>query len=221
MTRLRDYKTILFDCDGVLLDSNEVKSRAFFELALPYGVDAATRFVEDHRARGGVSRFVKIREFFSDILGRTDGTEEEQQHMLASYSEIVRNGLLDCPETRGARTLLNELQHEGANSFVVSGSAEDELAAILQARGLERYFLGVFGSPRNKHEILQDLVSSKQLRLPAVFIGDSRVDYETARSFSLDFVMVTDYSDWKDAQTVLVTETTIKVTTVDHLEQLK
>lgn len=205
MTRLRDYKTILFDCDGVLLDSNEVKSRAFFEAALPYGVDAARRFVEDHQARGGVSRYTKIRDFFSNILGRKDRTEEEQTAMLARFAEAATRGQLTCPEASGVRDLLDALKEEAHSMFVVSGSAENELREVLSARNLSTYFDGIFGSPKNKLEIISSLASAERLQTPAVFLGDSHADLEAAKAFNLHFVMISAYTEWRNHENALAT----------------
>ena len=40
------YRTWIFDCDGVLLDSNRVKTQAMFEAAKPHGEDAAMKLVD-------------------------------------------------------------------------------------------------------------------------------------------------------------------------------
>ena len=37
MIDLQDYKTIFFDCDGVILDSNRIKTSAFFKVAKDFG----------------------------------------------------------------------------------------------------------------------------------------------------------------------------------------
>ncbi|MEF2808822.1 MAG: HAD family hydrolase, partial [Desulfovibrio sp.] len=39
---------IVFDCDGVILDSVPTKTRAFARLAEPYGAEARDRFVMYH-----------------------------------------------------------------------------------------------------------------------------------------------------------------------------
>ncbi len=57
---LSRYRTFIFDCDGVLIDSNRVKSNAFFAAGLLYGEEAAHRLVEYHRSSGGVSRYKKF-----------------------------------------------------------------------------------------------------------------------------------------------------------------
>ena len=59
------YKTLVFDCDGVVLNSNSVKTSAFYKAALAYGEVAATALVEYHVANGGVSRYKSSRIFLS------------------------------------------------------------------------------------------------------------------------------------------------------------
>ncbi len=57
---LADYSTLIFDCDGVILDSNRVKTAAFFSAASPYGELVAAKLVEHHVAHGGVSRYATV-----------------------------------------------------------------------------------------------------------------------------------------------------------------
>ncbi|MFH7588150.1 HAD family hydrolase, partial [Oceanimonas smirnovii] len=58
-----DYVTLVFDCDGVVLNSNKVKTEAFYKAALPYGEAAAQAMVDYHVAHGGVSRYKKFAYF--------------------------------------------------------------------------------------------------------------------------------------------------------------
>jgi len=34
---LKQYKTLIFDCDGVILNSNKIKTQAFYDVAKIYG----------------------------------------------------------------------------------------------------------------------------------------------------------------------------------------
>jgi len=45
---INKYKTLVFDCDGVILDSNRVKTDAFHKAALFYGGEVADIFVQYH-----------------------------------------------------------------------------------------------------------------------------------------------------------------------------
>lgn len=81
-------KCLVFDCDGVILDSVPVKTRAFARLAEPYGEEARDRFVMYHTVHGGVSRYKKFEWFFREILDReiTPAESEEWGRRFAEYA---------------------------------------------------------------------------------------------------------------------------------------
>ena len=84
---------LAFDCDGVLLDSVPVKTRAFARIAEPYGAEARDRFVMYHTVHGGVSRYKKFEWFYREVLGREITPEESAElgRRFAEYSlEEVR-----------------------------------------------------------------------------------------------------------------------------------
>ena len=58
-----DYATLVFDCDGGVLDSNRIKTEAFRSAALPWGEAAAQALVDHHIGHGGVSRVAKFGHF--------------------------------------------------------------------------------------------------------------------------------------------------------------
>ena len=60
---------IIFDFDGVVLESLNVKTNAFKKLYEPYGSDISKRVVEHHLENGGVSRFDKIKFYHNIFLG--------------------------------------------------------------------------------------------------------------------------------------------------------
>jgi phosphoglycolate phosphatase-like HAD superfamily hydrolase len=195
------YRTWIFDCDGVLLDSNQVKARAIYEAALPHGEEAAAQAADHHRANGGLSRFEKLRYLFESVLGREDyGADLERA--LALFADMSRRGLISAPEAEGLGDLLARIDGEGALAFVVSGGMEEEVRGVLEARGLARRFAGIFGSPDSKDRILaRELDRGGAMARPAVYVGDSRYDFEAARRQGLDFVFVsgwTEFTGWRD-----------------------
>jgi len=58
---------------------------------------------------------------------------------------------------------------------------------------------GIFGSPASKHEIIE--LKQKKINFsPALFLGDSLYDIQTAQKYNLDFIFVsgwTDLSGWE------------------------
>jgi beta-phosphoglucomutase-like phosphatase (HAD superfamily) len=97
---LNKYKTWFFDCDGVLLDSNQLKSEFFYEVALPYGKENTQALVECNKRLGGVTRFEKFRYFFETILEKKT-FEKELEKALNNFSTLVCEKLINCPQTSG------------------------------------------------------------------------------------------------------------------------
>jgi phosphoglycolate phosphatase-like HAD superfamily hydrolase len=194
--KLSKYKTWFFDCDGVLLDSNKLKSEAFYEVALPYGKEKAQALVEYNKRLGGVTRFEKFRYFFETILERKT-FEKELENALNNFSTMVCEKLIGCPETHGIRDFLGSLPAD-TKKYVVSGGAQSEVRYVFQQRGLDAYFDGIYGSPDSKEAIMSNRVKLPDMEYPAVFIGDSRYDYEVATCFNLDFFFMTKYTEFED-----------------------
>lgn len=195
---LAKYQTLVFDCDGVVLNSNKVKTEAFFKAALPYGEPAAKQLVDYHVARGGISRYKKFAWFVENVVSGQVGPNLEQ--LLDAYAAEVRHGLLTCDVAEGLAELRAKTQH--ANWLIVSGGDQQELCEVFAARDIARYFDGgIFGSPDSKDAILAREKANGNIKPAALFLGDSRYDHEAASAAKLDFVFLnywTEFADWQD-----------------------
>jgi len=186
----------VFDCDGVLLNSNAIKTRAFGVAAEHYGADASRALVEYHVSNGGVSRYKKVDYLFSNILQRAPETGETDD-VLGRYANYVEAELMACEVAPGLEAFLASLSDD-ASRIVVSGSDQRELRRVLKNRGLAALFDGVFGSPDSKDEILTRELAAGTIGTPAVFVGDSRYDYEAAARHEMDFVFLSEWSEFAD-----------------------
>ena len=173
---LCNYRSFVFDCDGVILDSNFIKSQAFRLAALPWGVDAAMALVAHHIKNGGISRYQKFAYFLGTIIPEhapfavpgVDGPCLDK--LLASYVQAVHAGLMTCPVAEGLEEL--RLQTPNVNWCIVSGGDQTELREIFEARGLDHFFDGgIFGGPENKDTILARELERNTIQKPALFFG--------------------------------------------------
>lgn len=196
---IKQYDTIAFDCDGVVLDSNKVKTQAFFNATIEFGKQAAHALTNYHVTNGGISRFKKFEWVIEHYLSHFN-KEKTLKTLLQNYANEVSHGLRNCQ----INPALNELrkQSEDANWLVVSGGAQSELRELFKERGLEQLFPnGIFGSPDTKDEIFARELSNNNIYGKALFIGDSKYDYKSSTHAGLDFVFVgewTEVVDWKD-----------------------
>lgn len=189
---LANYQTLVFDCDGVVLNSNKVKTEAFFKAALPYGEAAAQQLVDYHVARGGISRYKKFEWFIENAVADHLGPSLEQ--LLAAYAAEVHHGLLTCNIAEGLAEL--KAKTSQANWLIVSGGDQQELREVFAARNIAKYFDGgIFGSPHTKDYILAHQITGSNIKFPALFLGDSKYDYEAATAAGLDFIFVSKWSE--------------------------
>lgn len=191
------FSSLLFDCDGVVLDSNKVKTRAFYEAALPYGEAAARALVDYHVANGGVSRYKKFAYFVDTLVPQfARGVQgPDLATLLGTYARSVRQGLLTCAVADGLAQL--RAATPDARWFIVSGGDQAELREVFAERELASLFDGgIFGSPDSKDEILARQIANGNICGRSLFIGDSRYDHVASAAAGLDFVFVSQWSEF-------------------------
>ena len=177
---------VLFDFDGVLIESMDVKTEAFRQLFSDYPkhVDAVVAL---HEAHGGISRYVKFEMIYRDVL-RQPLSAELKAKLGRRFAEIVVDQVVACPMVEGAKEVLEALAPL-LPLCVVSGTPQDELVEIIGRRGLADYFDAIQGSPRGKSEIIGELLRVNVWRAPRVLmIGDTIADFDAARDNGLSFV---------------------------------
>lgn len=212
MKSLELYKTLVFDCDGVILNSNHIKTNAFYKATLPYGDEHAEIFVKYHTENGGISRYKKFEYFLESIVPNAEGPSLND--LLECYANEVVKSLITCELASG----LEGLREKTPNSrwLIVSGGDQDELRLIFEKRDLSMLFDGgIFGSPNQKEVILDREIASGNIQSDALFIGDSKYDYESAQHAGLDFVFVSGWSEVSDWPSW------VKSNKIEHIESIK
>ncbi|MDS3859247.1 HAD hydrolase-like protein [Thermosynechococcaceae cyanobacterium BACA0444] len=198
MFDLGRYKTFIFDCDGVILNSNKLKTEGFYYAALPYGEEAAQALRAYHINHGGISRYSKFNYFFQSIL-EIPIDHEQMRLLLESYASYVREGLYSCEMAPG----LSALRKAASNTkwLVVSGGDQAELREVFNRRGIHSFFDGgIFGSPDDKKAIFERELKAEKNLFPSIFFGDSKYDYEVTANTEIDFIFLSEWSelqDWK------------------------
>lgn len=175
-------KCIVFDCDGVILDSVPVKTRAFGRLVESYGPEARDRFVMYHTRHGGVSRYKKFEWFFREILER-EITPEESRAWGSRFEELALEEVRRCPMIPGALATFEKWQNK-LPMYVCTGAPALEVSAILKERGLTHFFQGIYGSPPSKAKLLETIVHEDAGVMPeeALMVGDASTDRDAAES---------------------------------------
>jgi len=180
-------KLIFFDFDGVIVESLDIKTKAFAELFESEGPDAVKKVTEYHLNNSGVSRYDKIRFIYKNMLGRPLG-DDEFRALCEKFSKLVKNAVIAAPAVKGAMGFL-EKYSSFYKCFLVSATPEKEIKDIIDKRGMARFFLEVYGSPAKKTDLVKKVLLSARIDPDeALYVGDALSDYEAARENGVNFV---------------------------------
>lgn len=212
---LSKYQTIVLDCDGVVLNSNQTKIDAYYNTAKRMGgTDAqAQAFVDYHIKLGSIPRNDKIRHYITEIIHQPL-TETLFQAFMDTFTVILDETLMQCEV---APALMDfKAATAQARWMLMSGGDQEELRQIFPRRGLDSLFeLGIYGGPTKKNTHLASMIADGTIRFPALFVGDSRFDHQASTGAGLDFVFVSDWTDMPDWQSYCKQQ---QITVCHHLE---
>ncbi|MDL2266750.1 HAD hydrolase-like protein [Desulfovibrio sp. OttesenSCG-928-G15] len=172
---------LVFDCDGVILESMDIKSGAFHRLGEEINPGSGDRLLMLHRLNGGVSRYKKFSWLFQEVFGR-DVTDEEAEELNKKFMAYTQEEIAGCELVPGIEATLKRW-HKRLPMFVASGAPQEELRQILTQRGLHQYFRGIYGAPTVKTQLLRSIVEYAGVRPYLVLmVGDSRADQYAAEA---------------------------------------
>ena len=195
----QSFDFVVFDFDGVLVDSVSIKTKVFKNVLSGYSPEQVQDFMNYHRVNGGVSRWQKFEYFLKKIVKcKSDEVKGEIETLAANFATQLAQVMNQIEVTPGAKELLEYLKHQNKKCFIVSGASETEVCELIERNGLEGYFSNVLGSPKTKSENLTALKETKLLDGRGILIGDSYTDFKSAQEFNLPFIYMSMFSEWHD-----------------------
>jgi phosphoglycolate phosphatase-like HAD superfamily hydrolase len=174
------YKTILWDFDGVIMDSMPVRDKGFEIVLQKYPEEQVSLLMEYHRKNGGLSRYNKFRYFFEEIRKEII-TDAEINVLAEKFSVVMLQNLLDEKLLIEDSVNFIKENYENYNMHIVSGSDGKELRYICETLGLSKYFISIHGSPTPKKKLVKDLlIENNYKKEESCLIGDSFNDLEAS-----------------------------------------
>jgi phosphoglycolate phosphatase-like HAD superfamily hydrolase len=187
MINFSKYKVILWDFDGVLMDSMPVRDRGFEIVLSSYPFHEVEQLLVFHRQNGGLSRYVKFRYFF-EVIRKETITESEVLTLSEQFSQVMKKELLNRELLIYDSIAFVKEKYKEYKMHVVSGSDQNELRYLCQMLQLDQYFVSINGSPTPKKQLVANLLKEFAYQFETVaFIGDSINDLEAASSNEIDF----------------------------------
>lgn len=192
---------VIFDFDGVLVESVDIKTKAFAKLFESEGKDIVEKVVDYHLKNAGISRFEKIRYIYQNIL-KKDLSEKVFDDFCQQFSHLVVDEVVSAPYVKGAKEFLDGYADKYM-CFVASATPQGEMQEIIKRRQMQGYFKGIYGSPKKKGDIVREIlaaytsvlsplstVSQPSVLSPQsfVYVGDALSDYKAAMDNSMHFI---------------------------------
>jgi phosphoglycolate phosphatase-like HAD superfamily hydrolase len=163
----------IFDFDGVLVDSNELKFMSFLQLERQYCKKPASEEFERYLLQNSaLTRRQKI-----DALIEIHGSDRQMTHsnLLSSFAKILQQNYQLCDN---CISVLNRC----ADWYICSAGDPLEIKTLLNRFGVSKGSGRVFGNLSSKIDVLTDIKSPS-----CSFFGDSYHDYLAAKSSKVDF----------------------------------
>lgn len=181
------YKAIVFDFDGVIVESSDIKTMAYAQLYKEYGPDVVEKVIRYNIVQGGLSRHEHFRYFHNNIL-KKDLSNDEEIDLAEKFSQLVKKTVIDAPYVSGIIEFIST--HKDIMDFyVASGTPEEELRYIINARDITHYFKCIYGSPLCKAEIINNILTYSNLeKKDVIMIGDNMTDYDGATIAGISFI---------------------------------
>lgn len=187
MKDLEKNSTILWDFDGVIMDSMPIRDKGFEIVLKNYSQEQISHLMEYHRNNGGLSRYNKFRYFFEKIL-KESITDSEIQVLAEEFSKVMLKNLLDYKLLNMDSLEFIKSHYRKFNMHIVSGSDQKELIYICKTLGLSKYFISIHGSPVPKKELVKELLKCNNYsKAETCLVGDSFNDLEAANVNEISF----------------------------------
>lgn len=206
-------RALVFDFDGILVESVDTKTKAYAALFKDEGEEVVRSVLKYHLENGGVSRFEKFRFIYQRILCRPL-SKEKFYSLCENFSKIVMDEVVKARWVDGAKEFL-ENNKNTYQFYVVSGTPDGELRSIIKKREMGSFFHAVFGSPKVKDLLLNELIGFYGLKNnEVVFVGDSVTDWQAAKSTGIQFI-------WRRVPSDTTSIINFGGPTISNLHQLK
>ena len=187
-------KNVLWDFDGVILNSMEIRDWGFKEIFKDFKKVEVEKLIDYHNLNGGLSRYVKIRYFYEKVL-RIDVTEEEVMKYANIFSILMKKELVNKKYIIQDSLKFIKDNYKKYCFHIVSGSDQDELRYLCKELNIAKYFLSINGSPTPKNKLVKDLLFKEGYDIDSTcLIGDSINDFEAAKKNRILFM---GFNNWE------------------------
>ena len=197
MTTSFSYRTVLFDVDGTLVDSNDAHAEAWTQALTEHGIAVKVSDVRPLIGMGG--------DKLLPAIARVDESSSLGAALARRKKELFKAALPGLRPTNGARALLEHLRDRNIDRVVATSAGDQEMRAILEQGGLA----DLFSAHTSKDDAAEskpdpDIVLAALARADAlpeftVMVGDTPYDIEAAHRAGITAIALRCGGYWTDS----------------------
>lgn len=164
-----------------------VRDWGFKEIFKAFKKEDVEKLIEYHNLNGGLSRYVKIRYFYENILGKSI-SEAEIFKYANNFSGLMKKELVNPTNLIEDSVAFIKENYKNYNFHIVSGSDQEELRFLCRELRIDYYFISIHGSPTPKNQLVKSLLNTYSYDInKTCLIGDSINDFEAANINNIKF----------------------------------
>lgn len=176
---MAEVRAVLYDCDGVLVNSREANLATYQNLLGVAGYEKPSREVVEELFH------LPLKESIAELIGTTDAKEIDRIIKLVENKSVRRPDLFEFPVS--LEVVLADL-HRKHKQGIVTSRIKLGLDDVLDSREISQFFnVLVAREDYRESKPAPDslLVAARLLLIPPekiVYVGDSHVDVEAAKA---------------------------------------
>lgn len=183
MIDLNKYRNIIFDFDGVILDTNTLKENNIEKTIKKYlSPQKSKSCLQYFNSNPGIPREIKLKKHIQN--------RQILNHVLDEYNKLNIKSLVDSKFVFGVKDFLKKWESPNLKFLVLSGADQNELKFLIENKKIKRFFNYIGGGPLTKIDHLNNL----KLTGKSIYFGDSKYDNFVANKFGFDFIFVNGYT---------------------------
>ncbi|MDB5186297.1 MAG: family hydrolase [Candidatus Saccharibacteria bacterium] len=202
MNKAEESVAVLFDMDGVLLESHGYTTKSFDAVLSEY--DLSFESLHDPKGQGfkgsSLKQFLEAIEEQHGIVIEMDNFTERADTM--AFRMMLEDGIVADPELI---EFLEELTRSGVKIGLGSSSTNERIHKILEILGITTYFTAIVGAydvTDHKPSPHVYLETAKRLSVPpaqCVVIEDAAAGVEAGKSAGMKVIGYLKYQDQRDS----------------------